>query len=262
MGGKLWSDLGYADDLAALTQSVEQIKIMLSRLMECAGEVGLKLNLSKIKIMLIGPLANSNIQSIEVENEVIEVVSTFEYLGRKLNNKADDSDKIKSRISRAWQAFNVHKNTITSKSLSMKTKRQIVETYILPAALYATETVSWTIPLMKKMKVLQNHLMRWMSGTKLSDQVTINRLCEITKLTDIERTITMKKLTWFGFHIKRSDMPVKTICEGRIPGIRRRGRPSWRWLDDILKWTNVSISELNHRVWNRSAWRQFCYDVH
>ena len=98
----------------------------------------------------------------------------------------------------------------------MKTKRQIIETYIIPAALYATETVAWTIPLMNKMKVLQNHLMRWMSGKLLSDEISIVRLQQMTHLQDLEKTIIQKKLTWFG-HLKRSVTPAKTICEGIIP---------------------------------------------
>ena len=99
---------------------------------------------------MIGPLANSDIQQVEVNGQIIEVVTDFEYLGRHLNNKADDTTEVKSRISRAWQAFNIHKSTITNKAISMKTKRQIVETYITPAALYASETIAWTLPLMKK----------------------------------------------------------------------------------------------------------------
>ena len=81
---------------------------------------------------------------------------------------------------------------------------------------------------MNKMKVLQNHLMRWMSGKLLSDQISIERLCEMTRLPNIENALIKKKLVWFG-HLKRSETPFnKSICKGRIPDIRRRGRPSWR----------------------------------
>ena len=113
---------------------------------------------------------------------------------------------------------------------------------------------------MNKMKVLQNHLMRWMSGKLLSDQISIERLSDITRLPDIENAILKKKLVWFG-HLKRSETPVKTICEGRIPGTRRRGRPSWRWLDDVFKWTNKSLRELNRLASNRPVWRQLCNDA-
>ena len=261
VGGKQLSNLGYADDLANLAKSIEQMIIMMKRLITCAQEVGLKVNFAKTKIMLIGPLANKTISSISVDNHEIQVVSTFEYLGRKLNNKADDTDEVKSRVSRAWQAFNSHKNMIKSKAISMETKRQIVETYIIPAALYATETIAWTTPLMNKMKVMSNHLMRWMSDTRLSDQVSIERLHEMTHMDDIERTIIFNKLKWFG-HLKRSEMPAKMISEGLINGgVRRRGRPSWRWIDDILKWTEKPIRELNRLVTIKPVWRQFCYDV-
>ena len=152
-----------------------------------------------------------------------------------------------------------HKSTITSKSLSMKTKRQIVQTYIIPVAMYATETVAWTHPLINKMKVFQNHLMRWMCGKRLSDQVSVEQLKETTKLENIEETIISKKLVWFG-HLKRAVIPAKVICEGLIPGKRRRGRPSWRWIDDALKWSNKHTGQLNELVWNRNAWRNLRYN--
>ncbi len=182
------------------------------------------------------------------------MVDTFEYLGRKLNNSADDSAEVKNRIGKAWQAFNKYKEIITHKALSMKRKRSIIKTYVIPCALYAAETVVWTPQLMRQMNVFDNHIMRWMCGKKLSDRITIDRLRELTNLPPIQDTIITTKLKYFG-HIKRSNLPVKTMIEGLIQGRRTRGRPTRRWLDDVIEWTQKSVNELNSLVKDRKRWR-------
>ena len=136
----------------------------------------------------------------------------------------------------------------------MKTKRHLVNTFIMPVVLYASETVSWTNALLEKMKIFENHLMRWMSGKRLIEQVPINQLRELTRLEPIEQRIKKIKLKWFG-HLKRRNIPAKTITEGFIPGRRSRGRPSWRWIDDMKTWTSKTINELNNLCKDRQKWR-------
>ena len=130
----------------------------------------------------------------------------------------------------------------------------------MPVALYASETVSWTHSLIEKMKIFENHLMRWMSGKRLIDQVSIGRLRELTHLKPIEERIKEIKLKWFG-HLKRRNIPAKMITEGFIPGRRNRGRPSWRWIDDIKAWTGKTINQLNILSKDRREWRSISYQA-
>ena len=143
----------------------------------------------------------------------------------------------------------------------MKSKKFTYETYILPCVLYAAETISWTPVLLKKMETFQNHLMRWMTGYKLNDRVSISRLKSLTKLGSITNEIKTRKLTWFG-HLKRSSLPAKTIMEGTIPGSRKRGRPSRRWLQDLTNWTGKSLTELCRATADREKWRTLSHQSH
>ena len=63
-------------------------------------------------------------------------------------------------------------------------------------------------------------------------------------------------LTWFG-HLKRSDLPVRAVYEGMVSGKRRRGRPFWRWRNDIYEWRGRAIAELNYMVKNQNECRSF-----
>ena len=262
IGGSNWSDLGYADDLAVVAKSKVELEEMLVNLHEESNKFGLKINFLKTKIMPIGPNAVSCQEtSFNILGQSIDVVEQFEYLGRILNNRADDSAAVENRIARGWQAFKKKKSIITHKRLSMKSKRQTIDSFIFPTVLYAAETITWNQALLKKISTFQNHLMRWMSGYKLNDRMPISTLKSITQLKDITTTIKCRKVAWYG-HLRRSSVPAKAITEGMIPGYRKRGRPSRRWLEDVKDWTQLNFQQICVSSTNREEWKRICNNLH
>ena len=65
--------------------------------------------------------------------------------------------------------------------------------------------------------------------------------------------VIAKKLRWFG-HVIRSNSMSKTILQGSIEGIRRRGRPKMQWQDNIVKWTGLDINKAMRAAENREGW--------
>ena len=106
------------------------------------------------------------------------------------------------------------------------------------------------------MDVFQNNIMRICANKRKIDKIPIDTLLMMTKLTPVSTLVKRKKLTWFG-HSKRSDLPVRAVYKGMIPGKRRRGRPSRRWRNDIYVWTGKTIVELNRMVKDQNEWRGF-----
>ena len=84
------NNLGYADDTTLMAESEEELKSLLIKVKEESEEVGLKLNIQKMKIMASGPIT-----SWEIDGETVETVSDFIFLGSKITADGDCSHEIK-----------------------------------------------------------------------------------------------------------------------------------------------------------------------
>ena len=256
LGGNCMTDIDYADDAAIMTVTIAEMNIVSNKLHTISKKYGLSINFKKTKAMLIGNHAASDgtIPLIQIDNNNIDVVSKFEHLGRILTNNADDEAAVAARIGKGWAAFQKVKSIITSRHLSMTSKRKTIETYVMPSMLYASETIAWKPRLQQKATVFQNHLMRWMCGKRLINKIRITELRRMTGMKPIMTTIKARKLQWYG-HVKRSGLPVRTAVEGLIQGKRSRGRPRHRWRDDISDWTAMNWNDLNQATRDRDTWR-------
>ena len=68
----------------------EELKSLLLKVKEESEKVGLKLNIQKMKIM-----ASSPITSWQIDEETVETVSDFIFLGSKITADADCNHEIK-----------------------------------------------------------------------------------------------------------------------------------------------------------------------
>ena len=82
--------LRYADDTIVMAESEEELKSLLMKVKEESGEVGLKLNIQKTKIMASGPIT-----SWQIDGETMETVTNFIFGGSKVPADGDCSYEIK-----------------------------------------------------------------------------------------------------------------------------------------------------------------------
>ena len=86
------NNLGYADDTTFMVES-EELKSLLMKVKEESEKVGLKLNIQKTKIMVLGPIT-----SWEIEGETVETVADFIFGGSKITADGDCSHEIKRHL--------------------------------------------------------------------------------------------------------------------------------------------------------------------
>ena len=195
IGGTLENEKDYADDVALITCTVAELNILLDRLHKNAQAFGLSINVKKTKVMFIGDHTDTD-TPVVIDNLNVEVVEQFEYLGRILSNDGDDSKAVEARIGKAWGAFDKKKAILTDSRLPVKTKSTVYEDYIFPVVMHTSETIVWTKKNLYKMEVFQNHIMRWITGHRLRDKVSIVKLREKTGLQPICESIRKQKLWW------------------------------------------------------------------
>ena len=83
----------HADDTTLMAESEEELKGLLMKVKEESEKVGLKLNIQKTKIMASGPIT-----SWQIDEETMETVADFTFLGSKITADGDCSHEIKRRL--------------------------------------------------------------------------------------------------------------------------------------------------------------------
>ena len=87
-GGNI-NNLRYADDTTLMAKTEEELKSLLMKVKEESEQVGLKLNIQKMKIMASDPIT-----SWEIDGETMETVRDFIFLGSKITADGDYSHEI------------------------------------------------------------------------------------------------------------------------------------------------------------------------
>ena len=73
------NNLRYADDTTLMAESEEELKSLLMKVKEERENVGLNLNIQKVKIMASGPIT-----SWEIDGETVETMADFILGGSKI----------------------------------------------------------------------------------------------------------------------------------------------------------------------------------
>ena len=84
------NSLRYADDTTLMAETEEGLKSFLMRVKEESEEADLKFNIQKMKIM-----ASSPINSWQINEETMEIVKDFIFLGSQITVIGDCSHEIK-----------------------------------------------------------------------------------------------------------------------------------------------------------------------
>ena len=105
---------------------------------EESEKAGLKLNISKSKIMASGPTT-----SWEIDGETVETVSAFIFWGSKITADGDCSHETKRRLLLGRKVLNNLDSLFKSRDITWPTKVHLVKTMVFPAVMYGCEI--WTV---------------------------------------------------------------------------------------------------------------------
>ena len=135
---RLLGEISITSDTTLKAGSEEELKSLLMKVKEESEKVGLKLNIQKTKIM-----ASSPTTSWQIDEETVETVSDFIFLGSKITADGDCSHEIKRHLLLGRKVMTNLDRILKSRDITLTTKVHLVKAMVFPIVMYGCE--SWTI---------------------------------------------------------------------------------------------------------------------
>ena len=201
-----------------MAESKEELKSLWMKVKEECEKSGLKLNIQETKNM-----ASSLISSCQTDEENVEKLSNFIFLGSKISADGDCSHEIKRHLLLGRKVMTNLDSILKSRDTTLPTRVHIVKAMVFPVVMYGCE--SWTI---KKAECRRTDAFElWCWRRLLTVPWTARRsnqsiLKEISPGCSLEGLMLKLKLQYFGHLRQRTDSLEKTLMLGKIEGRRRR----------------------------------------
>ena len=255
----LWDqleDLDFADDLALLSHTQQQMQEKTSIVAATSARIGLNIHKGKSKVLKVNA---TNAAPIMLEDEAIEEVDSFIYLGSTVDKQGGTDADVKRRVGNARAAFQQLKNVWVSKHLSNKLKIRTFNTMVKPVLLYGAETWRNTTVNMKRIQSFINNCLRRILGIHWPDKISNLKLWERTGQKPVEQEILQRRWRWIGHTIRKSaSNTTRQALNWNPQGKRRRGRPRNTWRRDVeadIKELGLNWGKLERLAQDRDAWR-------
>ena len=248
--GRRLTHLRFADDVVIISHDCRQLQVMLKQLEKRLKTVGLEIHPGKTEAM-----TNRQPRPLYIKGQRVKFVESFVYLGQRVSMVKADSD-VTRRIQAGWASFNRFKDFFTRRSISMKWKRRLYNTCVLPALVYGAETWAITKASYERLRKAQRRMERRMVGITLRDRKTNEWLRGVTKVKDVVEEALRRKWKCARKVLRKPTTSwARRTTEWRPRGPKRpRGRPATRWRDVFVKaagtaWRRTAAND-NSENWN------------
>ena len=141
VGDRKYPELRYADDTVLLSTTHGGLKEIIRSVKTYSEEQNLYLNANKTKIMKTDKTQTKI--DIKIENNTIEEIEEFEYLGSIISSNGDINKEIQRRMAIALQVQKTRQMSKLWHGADKNTKIRFLRALIFPIATYGCE--SWTI---------------------------------------------------------------------------------------------------------------------
>ena len=179
---------------------------------EESENVGLKLNIQKMKIMASGPIT-----SWENDRETVETVSDFIFLVSKITADSDCSHEIKRRLLLGRKVMTNLYSIFKSRDISLPTKVRLAKAMVFPVVMYGCE--SWTIKKAGHQRIDTFELWCWrrllrvpLSARRSNQSI----LKEINPEYSLEGLLLKLKLQYFGHLLQKVNSLEDFLMLGRL----------------------------------------------
>ena len=129
------TNVRYSDDTTFMAESEEELKSLLMKVKEESEKVGLKLNIQKTKIMASGPIT-----SWQIDEETMETVRDFIFLGSKITADGNCSHEIKRCLLLGRKVMTNLESILISRDIIFPTKVHLIKAMAFLVVMYGCES--------------------------------------------------------------------------------------------------------------------------
>ena len=239
------NELLFADDQSLLGNTEKTLQEHVNNLNERCKQFNMKIGTTKTEAMKIsktpGPL------NITVDNNKMKQVEEFKYLGSIFTQDGKIDREIEARIKKANTVTYQLAPILAHDSVSMETKRQLINSIFTPTLCYQAQTWTMNKSHQSKINACEMKCLRKTLNITRRDKVRNEIVRQQVGTTPCLKHIEKQRIKWFG-HLTRlpaDSMPARAYNQ-RMDGHKGRGRPRKRWIDGVketLKNNNISMEQ-------------------
>ena len=261
LGWKI-SDLDFADDIAIIESTLKELEASTNAVSKKASGTGLIINKAKTHTMKLSKdkAENQTNNTIKINDQEIETVNKFTYLGSIISDDGKLDLEINERIRKASYAYKKQAKVWSNSKVSVKTKMKIYNSTVISTLLYGAESWNITDAQSKRVNAFGMRCLRRILKIKWQEHKTNEEVLKITEQKDILSQIKKRRLNWYG-HVKRMDptrIPQR-LLNWNPKGTRTRGKQKQRWLDlvkqDAAEAGFMEMEKFDLVTKNRVKWK-------
>ena len=126
--GERLQNLRFADDVALVTKTTKEMEEQMNKLNTESKKCGLKIYKGKTKF--------ETDEEVKIENEKLEKVESYNYLGQISTTNRKSEDEIKERIRKSWSCFGKNREIFMDKNLPLSLNRKVFNQCIISTTAY------------------------------------------------------------------------------------------------------------------------------
>ncbi|XP_050459519.1 uncharacterized protein LOC126855693 [Cataglyphis hispanica] len=176
---------------------------------------------------------------LAVNDEIIEQVLSFKYLGVEIFSNQDRKKEVQGQIDKAARISGCLKEIIwRNKHMKREAKVKIYKTCVRPIMTYAAEIRADIRKTKSMVRTTEMRTLRAIAGYTLRDRVPNVAIRETCGVQDIIRCVRQRRRGW-NEHVSRmgEERMARIARDGKLSFRRPPGRPPKRWMDS---WTSGS----------------------
>ena len=248
------TDLDFADDIALISNLIDESQRLLNDVETAASKVGLHLNAKKTEVMIFN---QPNMDILSQSGEKIKIVNDFKYLG----SYVDDPEKdIKCRKAQAWSACN-KLSKIWKSNLSRNLKIRIFTATVESVLLYGCEAWTLTKTTEKMIDGCYTRLLRSALNVSWQDHVP-NEILYGT-LPKLSSKIRERRMRLAGHCVRHNEEEAsKFVPWNPTRGRSKRGKRKTTFIDTLLRDTGCeNENEIRTAMMDRDGWKRRIHEV-